>query len=75
MSSVLDSIRSFFSPAQPLPAGLYHYQAPPEAELPYRLHLRLEPDGRGVLVVNASTVLHLNPTAAEYAVSEIGVSS
>jgi len=31
------------------------------------LHLRLEPDGDGVLIVNASTVLHLNQTAAEYA--------
>jgi hypothetical protein len=67
MSSVFDSIRHYFSPAQRLPPGLYHYQAPPEAEFPYRLHLRLEPEGNGVLVVNASTVLHLNPTAAEYA--------
>jgi organic radical activating enzyme len=67
MSSLLDPIRSFFSPVQPLAPGLYHYQAPPEAEYPYRLHLRLEPAGNGVLVVNASTVLHLNHTAAEYA--------
>jgi hypothetical protein len=29
--------------------------------------LRLEPDGHGLLIVNAKTVLHLNPTAAEYA--------
>jgi hypothetical protein len=36
-------------------------------EKPYRLHLRLHVDGSGVLVVNASTVLQLNPTAAEYA--------
>ena len=67
MPSLIDSVRNFFAPAQPLPPGLYHYQAPPEAERPYRLHLRLEPDGRGVLVVNAALVLHLNPTAAEYA--------
>ncbi len=67
MSSLLESVRSFFSPVRPLPVGLYHYQAPPEAEFPYRLHLRLEPDGRGLLVVNASTVLHLNQSAAEYA--------
>jgi organic radical activating enzyme len=31
------------------------------------LHLRIEPDGRGLLVVNGSTVVHLNHTAAEYA--------
>ena len=67
MSSLLDYVRNMFAPARPLPPGLYHYQAPPEADLPYRLHLRLEPEGHGLLVVNASTVLHLNPTAAEYA--------
>ncbi|HEY59624.1 MAG TPA: radical SAM protein [Anaerolineae bacterium] len=57
----------FFSSIKPAPAGIYHYQAPPDAELPYRLHLRIEPDGNGLLIVNASTVLHLNRTAAEYA--------
>jgi hypothetical protein len=57
----------FFTPVQTLPAGMYHYQAPPGAPFPHRLHLRLEPDGQGTLIVNASTVLHLNPSAAEYA--------
>jgi hypothetical protein len=32
----------------------------------YRLHLRIEPDGGGVLIVNAATVLR-RQTAAEYA--------
>ena len=32
-----------------------------------RLHLRIEPDGEGVLIVNASIVLRLNQTAAELA--------
>src|SRR5581483_10393101 len=36
-------------------------------ERPYRVHLRLQADGSGVFIVNASTVLHLNPTAAECA--------
>ncbi len=49
------------------PARLLHYQTPPDAPQQYRLHLRREPDGRGLLVINAATVLHLNPTAAEYA--------
>jgi radical SAM protein with 4Fe4S-binding SPASM domain len=31
-----------------------------------RLHLRLEKDGSGVLIINASRVLFLNRTAAEY---------
>ncbi len=57
----------FFPPVQPLAAGIYHYQAPADSPYPYRLHLRIDPDGRGLLIVNASTVLHLNPTAVEYA--------
>lgn len=56
-----------FTKVQPIPAGVYHTQSAPEQQPPYRIHLRLEPDGSGVLVVNAATVLHLNPTAAEYA--------
>lgn len=69
----MKSIRHFFdrlfnpAPVQPLPPGIYTYQAPADADFPYRLHLRLEPDGSGLLIVNASTVLHLNQTAAEYA--------
>jgi len=36
-----------------------------------RLHLRFEEDGDGVLIINASRVLFLNPTAAEYVYSFI----
>lgn len=57
----------FFPPHQTLPTGMYPYMAPPDAEFPYRLHLRIEPDGRGVLIANGCTVMHLNQTAAEYA--------
>jgi len=67
MTSIREMIRKRFTPAQPLPAGIYHYQAPPDADFPYRLHLRLEADGNGILIVNAATILHLNQTAAEYA--------
>jgi len=56
-----------FSKATPLPEGLHSMQAAPENEKPYRIHLRLRKDGSGILIVNAATVLHLNPTAAEYA--------
>lgn len=55
-----------FAKVRPLPVGTYHKQAAQD-EKPYRIHLRLRPDGSGVLILNASTVLHLNPTAAEYA--------
>jgi hypothetical protein len=64
---IRDTVRNFFTPARPLPAGTHHFQSPPEASQAYRLHLRLEPNGSGLLIVNAKTVLHLNPTAAEYA--------
>lgn len=57
----------FPPPYQPLPPGIHHYQSAPDSEFPYRLHLRLESNGEGVLIVNASTVLHLNQTAAEMA--------
>ena len=64
---IVNRLADRFAKVQPLPAGVYHLQAPPDAEKPYRLHLRLDSDGSGVLIVNAATVLHLNPTAAEYA--------
>jgi len=67
MTSIRESIRRRFTPHQPLPTGIYHYQAPPDDPNNYRLHLRLDPDGAGILIVNASTILHLNQTASEYA--------
>jgi hypothetical protein len=57
-----------FTRVQPLPVGLHQKQvAPADDRPPYRMHLRLRKDGSGILVVNAATVLQLNPTAAEYA--------
>jgi hypothetical protein len=75
MTTIRESIRRLFIPFEPLPAGLYHYQAPSEAPDHFRLHLRIEQDGSGVLIVNASTVLHLNITAAEYAYHLVSRSS
>ena len=42
---------------------LYHYVHENEMEKS-RIHLRIDPDGTGTLIVNASSVMHLNPTAA-----------
>jgi hypothetical protein len=67
MADLIRKIRNRFQAVSVLPAGTYQYQSPPDAPVPYRLHLRLEADGGGVLILNASTVLHLNQTAAEYA--------
>ena len=65
--SLVQKVKSWFAPMEPLSREILHYQTPPDAEQQYRLHLRVEGDGRGLLVVNAATVLHLNQTAAEYA--------
>ena len=43
--------------------GVYHYRRENLAEKS-RIHLRLDPDGHGTLIVNANRILHLNPTAA-----------
>ena len=67
MPKLIDSIKSFFANKEALSQGFYAFQSKQEDETPYRLHLRIEPTGEGILIVNASTVLHLNQTAVEYA--------
>ncbi len=64
---IVHRIASFFKSVQPLSEGIYHYRSSAQDKAPYRLHLRLQKNGTGLLIVNASTVLQLNPTAAEYA--------
>jgi radical SAM protein with 4Fe4S-binding SPASM domain len=44
-------------------SGLYHYAIENPGEKS-RVHLRVDADGHGTLVVNANRVMHLNPTAA-----------
>ncbi|MCL5611971.1 MAG: radical SAM protein, partial [Chloroflexi bacterium] len=44
-------------------SGLYHYIRENTDEKS-RIHLRVDPDGTGTLIVNANRVMHLNPTAA-----------
>lgn len=43
--------------------GIYHFRQTQE-ESKNRLHLRVESDGNGLLMVNAARTYHLNPTAA-----------
>ncbi|HVN16015.1 MAG TPA: PqqD family peptide modification chaperone, partial [Anaerolineales bacterium] len=45
-----------------LKPGLYHYLRETTEEKT-RVHLRVDPDGTGTLIVNANSVMHLNPTA------------
>ena len=51
-------------------AGLYHFRRE-QSDGKTRLHLRIDPDGQGLLVINASRVFHLNPTAAAMAYMEL----
>ena len=52
------------SPEVKIPAsGVFHFLRESGAEKS-RIHLRLDPDGSGVLIVNANRIFHLNPTAA-----------
>jgi radical SAM protein with 4Fe4S-binding SPASM domain len=56
----------YFKRQRPLAPGLFHYRGQ-EGDAFFRLHLRLEPDGRGMLAINASKILHLNQSASEMA--------
>ena len=48
-----------------VPQGRYTYRGKDEFA-GMSLQLRIQPDGRGVMVINANTVLHLNETASAY---------
>jgi radical SAM protein with 4Fe4S-binding SPASM domain len=50
-------------PAPNLQSGLYHYQRQ-DGDEKSRIHLRIDGDGTGTLIVNANNILHLNPSAA-----------
>jgi radical SAM protein with 4Fe4S-binding SPASM domain len=63
--ALLNNIKSIFQPssiANGPSSGLYHYVRETVDEKS-RIHLRIDPGGTGTLIVNASSVLHLNPTA------------
>ena len=59
----LDSLFNRKSSIANLKSGLYHYARENEFEKS-RIHLRVDADGNGTLIVNANRVMHLNPTAA-----------
>jgi len=60
-------LERLFPQVKPLPKGMHQYRTPAGAEERFRLHLRVEQDGSGILVINAAKVLHLNQTATEIA--------
>ena len=63
--ALANTIRNIFQPSSVVSSpssGLYHYIRENEHEKS-RIHLRIDPDGTGTLIVNANSVMHLNPTA------------
>jgi radical SAM protein with 4Fe4S-binding SPASM domain len=65
--TVLDRIKHWFEPPHPMTTGFYEYHTPPDSPQQFRMHLRVEKDGHGVLLINAARMLHLNQTATEHA--------
>ena len=73
MSLNFESIRNIFSRKKSEARSLetsdsngsrvYHFRRE-NLDEKSRIHLRLDPDGHGTLIVNANRILHLNPTAA-----------
>jgi organic radical activating enzyme len=65
MSAIKSFVQNFFTTPDRIKPGIYHFQAPPQDPHNYRLHLRVEANGQGIMIVNAATILHLNQTATE----------
>jgi len=66
-TEVPDRLRIFGRIVRPKSkVALHHLRVEDGAYQGLRLHLRFEEDGSGVLIINASRVLFLNHTAAEY---------
>lgn len=59
-----NAIKRLFSWAKPLKKGVYHYRNGGMLE-GHRVHLRIESNGSGLLIVDADKILYCNQTAAE----------
>ena len=62
-NSFIGKIKNIFSSSSLPQTGLYHYRKE-EQDGKTRIHLRIDPDGQGLLIMNANRVVHLNPSAA-----------
>ena len=63
---LLNAIKTRITPSESLyhpKTSIYHFVKENEHEKA-RIHLRVDPDGTGTLIVNANRILHLNATAA-----------
>ena len=61
VKSLLDRLKPAGAPAA-MQTGVYHFAREQDGEKS-RIHLRVDADGSGLLIVNAARVFHLNPTA------------
>ncbi|MDT8381342.1 MAG: radical SAM protein [Brevefilum sp.] len=59
----ISNIKNLFRGTNLPQSGLYHYPRE-EQDGKTRIHLRIDPDGSGLLILNANRVVHLNPSAA-----------
>jgi len=64
---IFNRLADRFAAVRPLTPGTFQRRSIAAEGAPYRVHLRLGEDGSGLLILNASTVLQLNPSAAEWA--------
>jgi radical SAM protein with 4Fe4S-binding SPASM domain len=64
--SVPDLFKRIFDPARLPDPGIYHFPRE-ENGGKTRIHLRVDTDGSGLLIVNANQIVHLNPSAAAMA--------
>jgi radical SAM protein with 4Fe4S-binding SPASM domain len=78
--SLIDQLRSFINfdrfrlrlpPRGRIAPGLYHFSREVDG-FPSRFHLRVDPDGHGLLVANASLACHLSPSGVQIALSLLG---
>ncbi len=63
MTPLFSKIKNIFNKTTLPKTGIYHFRRE-DGENKTRLHLRVDPDGSGLLIVNANRVIHLNPSAA-----------
>ncbi|HEX7556482.1 MAG TPA: PqqD family peptide modification chaperone, partial [Leptolinea sp.] len=59
-NSIFDGLHFSSNPVRP---GMYQFDRNNASEK-CRIHLRVDPDGTGTLLVNAAQIYHLNPSAA-----------
>ncbi len=72
MQNPFRNLKDVFSkPVVDIPStGLYHFRYD-QLDEKSRIHLRIDEDGSGVLIINANRVMHLNQTAAWMAIRHL----